>query len=130
MGHAISYNEVNLVETKLADDQAQIVSREFIPTIIQNSSFVTFVFDNCDHNMESIYGATLHCTNGIIIQVKAQENAIPSICQSIEVASQTRYSIKKKAFILPNLYRVTILLQQSTARAKRIFRSRSYDKST
>ena len=29
---------------------------------------VTFVYDNCDHNAESIHGFTMHATNGIVIQ--------------------------------------------------------------
>ena len=81
MGHSISYDEVNLMETKLADDQARMISREFVPTNIQPSLFVTFVYANCDHNMESIYGATLHCTNWIIIQVKKNGTNRNSIFQ-------------------------------------------------
>ena len=32
------------------------------------SSFVTFIADNGDHNPESLYGKSLHCTNMIMIQ--------------------------------------------------------------
>ena len=27
-----------------------------------------YVYDNCDHNPESQFGATMHCTNGMAIQ--------------------------------------------------------------
>lgn len=68
-GHIISYDEVNALETKLAEDQVCNEDfRNYIPNNIQPSTFVTFVYDNCDHNAESIYNKTLHATNGIIIQ--------------------------------------------------------------
>ena len=68
-GHIISYDEVNAVETKLAEDQIRNVNiRKYVPNSIQPSTFVTFVYDNCDHNAESIYNITLHGTNGIVIQ--------------------------------------------------------------
>ena len=53
-GHTVSYDEISSIE--------------FVPNNIQPSAFVTFVFDNCDHNIESIYNVTLHGNNGIIIQ--------------------------------------------------------------
>ena len=58
LGHTVSHDEINSIETKLAEDQANI----------QPSVFVTFVYDNCDHNIESIYKVTLHGTKGITIQ--------------------------------------------------------------
>ena len=68
-GHIISYDEVSAVETKLAEDQIRNVNiRKYVPNSIQPSTFVTFVYDNCDHNAESIYNITLHGTNGIVIQ--------------------------------------------------------------
>ena len=67
-GHTISSDEVNLVETNTAETQASILSRAFVPRIMQSSTFVTFVFDNCDHNLESKFNLTMHCTNGIMIQ--------------------------------------------------------------
>ena len=65
-GHIVSSDEVNLVETNTAETQAPILSRKFMPRIMQPSTFVTFVFDNCDHNLESKFNS--HCTNGIMIQ--------------------------------------------------------------
>ena len=68
-GHTISYNEINSIETKLAEDQAnRREPRKFVPNNIESSFFVTFVCDNCDHKIESIYDVTLHGTNGVIIK--------------------------------------------------------------
>ena len=68
-GHSISYDELNAVETKLAEDQIHDDNfRKYLPNNIQKHTFVTFVYANCDHNTESIYNSTLHATNGIIIQ--------------------------------------------------------------
>ena len=67
--HSISYYEINALETKLAEEQVNNqTNTSLVPTHIQPSVFVTFSFYNCDHNMKSIYSATLHGTNGIIIQ--------------------------------------------------------------
>ena len=69
LGHTVSYDEINSIETKLAEDQANWREpRKFVFNNIQPSVFVTFVYDNCDHNIESIYKVTLHGTKGIIIQ--------------------------------------------------------------
>ena len=42
-----------------------------MPNNIQPGMFVTFVYDNCDHNADSKYSVTLQChgTSGIVIQV-------------------------------------------------------------
>ena len=69
LGHSISYDEINNVETSFAELQSQQQNhRSFVPNNIQPSTFLTFVFDNCDHNPESLTGISMHCTNGIIIQ--------------------------------------------------------------
>ena len=80
-GHSISYDKINALETKLAKEQVNNqTNTSLVPTHIQPSVFVTFCFDNCDNNMESIYNATLYGTNGIIVQqldkqrVEATEN--------------------------------------------------------
>lgn len=71
LGHSMSYDEVNLVETNFAEIQFhEQNSRDFVPNNVQPSSFVTFVYDNCDHNPETLTGVSMHCTNGIIIQRK------------------------------------------------------------
>ena len=41
--------------------------RNFVPNSIQSRIMVTSVYDNSDHNLESIGGLTMHATNGIII---------------------------------------------------------------
>ena len=67
-GHTISSGEVNLVKTNAAETQASVLSRTFVPRIMQPSAFVTFVFDNCDHNLESKFKLTMHCTSGTVMQ--------------------------------------------------------------
>ena len=53
--HCISYYEVNALETAYADSQFnQQLFRAFIPTGVQPSSFVTFVFNNCVQNPENL----------------------------------------------------------------------------
>ena len=54
-GHSISYKEINIVETHLAEEQTRIQDdRPYVPNNIQPHTMVTFVYDNCDHNTESI----------------------------------------------------------------------------
>ena len=49
-GHSVSYDEINAIETRLAEEQlASQNARRYIPNNIQPSTFVTFVYDNCDH---------------------------------------------------------------------------------
>ena len=69
LAHYVSYDEVNIVETALAEEQtkSQLYSA-YEPSNVQHSIFVTFVCDDCDHNPETLSGVTMHCTNGIIIQ--------------------------------------------------------------
>ena len=77
MGHSISYDEVNNVETSFAEHQMHHQSRRsFVPNNIQPSTFITFVYDNCDHNPETLSGTSLHCTNGIIIQRPTQNHPV------------------------------------------------------
>ena len=55
LGHTVSYDEINSIETKLAEDQANWRElRKFVPNKIQPNILVTFVYGNCDHNIESI----------------------------------------------------------------------------
>ena len=67
-GHTISSGEVNLVKTNAAETQASVLSRTFVHRIMQPSAFVTCVFDNCDHNLESKFKLTMHCTSGTVMQ--------------------------------------------------------------
>ena len=69
LGHSLSYKEVNVIETSLAEEHSNLEApRKYVPNNIQPSTMVTFVYDNCDHNAESIHGFTMHATNGIVIQ--------------------------------------------------------------
>ena len=78
LGHSISYDEVSNIETYFAELQANNQShRSFVPNNIQPSTFITFVFDNCDHNPETLSGISMHCTNGIIIQKPVSTNEPP-----------------------------------------------------
>ena len=73
LGHSISYDEVSNAETSFAELNVKNQSnRSFVSSNIQPSSFVTFVYDNCDHNPETLSGASLHVTNGIIIQLSSK----------------------------------------------------------
>ena len=68
-----------------------VPERAIIPysPAVQPSTFLTFVYDNCNHNPETLTGATMHCTDGIIIQRKSgndqpdealmEENTNPSV---------------------------------------------------
>ena len=49
-GHSSSYDEINVLETKLAEEQVNNqTNMSLVPTHIQPIVFVTFCFDNCDH---------------------------------------------------------------------------------
>ena len=67
-GHCLSLKEINHVETCLAEEQVNNNQRNFVPNNIQPGLIITFVYDNVNHNLESIRGLTMHATNGIIIQ--------------------------------------------------------------
>ena len=74
-GYCISYDEINATETKLAEEQVHMpTARRYIPNNIHPGLPVTFVHDNCDHNSESIYNVRVHGTNGIVIQMKNNNN--------------------------------------------------------
>lgn len=66
LGHCISYNEVNLAETSIAEEQINNFSTAaFVPSKIRSSEFVAFVYENRDINIESIYNKSYHCKNAI-----------------------------------------------------------------
>ena len=73
-GHSISYDEINGTEATLAEEQLnnENVCR-YVPNNIQPGMFVTFVYDDCDHNTESLDNVTLYGTNRIVIQVSKHE---------------------------------------------------------
>ena len=69
LGHCIFCDEVNRIETYLAEIESKNNENEnFIPSNINPSSFVSFVADNGDHNPESLNGKSLQCTNMIMLQ--------------------------------------------------------------
>ena len=89
LGHSMSYEEVNYVETYFAELQInQQNLRRYVPFNIKPNVFVTYVYDNCDHNPESLFGETMHCTNGIMIQETTdgvKTNPLPM--RSVDIAS-------------------------------------------
>ena len=73
LGYSITYDEVNNVETSFTEFNVKNQSnRSFVPNNVQPLSFFTFVYENCDHNPEMFSGASLHVTNGIIIQLSSK----------------------------------------------------------
>ena len=85
---SIYYDKINALETKVAEDQVNNqANTSLVPTHIQPSVFVTFCFDNCDQNVESIYNTTLHGANGIIVQQldKQQVEATRNSCTIVNV---------------------------------------------
>ena len=101
-GHGISYDEVLILETSMAMEHSQHqVHRSFTPSIIQPATFVTFIWDNNDINPESLKGITMHCTNGIIIQLTSSRNDSESLSPTFPATSSPHYPIaksKKKSF--------------------------------
>ena len=69
LGHGISYDEVNFVETSLAKEMVKNQQlKSYTPSSVQPSQFLTFVWDNNDINPESLNGKNMHVTNDIIVQ--------------------------------------------------------------
>ena len=94
-GHCISYTDVGLVETKFVDDQVQLCSSNgYVPSVMQPSIPVTFVWDNEDHNPESVYGVSLHCTNGIMIQLQ-EDRPSPVASTDVTVTENAENTIRK-----------------------------------
>ena len=95
LGHCVSHNEVNIVETALVEEQtkSQLYSA-CVPTNVQPSTSVTFVYDNCNHNPETLSGVSMHCTNSIIIQPPTHDPLI-----SLPAAPCTEEeSVKRQSF--------------------------------
>ena len=85
LDHSISYDEGNLIETSIANEQMKNkICKLFVPNNILPSIFVTYVFDNCDHNPETLSGMVMHCTNGIMIQRSAQYQPQPNLANRSE----------------------------------------------
>ena len=72
-GHSISYKEINIVETHLAETQTRIQDdRTYVPNNIQPDTMVTFVYDSYNHNTKPIQGSNMHETNGVVIQLNSE----------------------------------------------------------
>ena len=71
-GHCISYAGVNAVETKLAMDESKRSQKNttYVLSVITPSTFVIFIWDNFDHNCESIFGDTLIVRTILLFNVK------------------------------------------------------------
>ena len=95
LGHTISYHEVNSLETAFAEVQVHHqLFQSYVPPSVHPSMFVTFVYDNCDHNPESLSGVSMHVTNGIIIQLSNRNNELLQIDEA-----NTPIIEKHKSFI-------------------------------
>ena len=87
-GHCISYDEINNAETSFAELQIHNqANQSFVPNNVQPSCFVTFVYDNCEHNPETLFGFALHCKNGITIHLPSK-NRLISGRQDIQLSQQ------------------------------------------
>ena len=83
--HSISYDKVHNFKTSFSRLNVKNLSNQsFVPNNVQPSSFATFFCDNWDHNSETLSSASLHHTNGIIIQLSSKTEE-PK--QSFNVAS-------------------------------------------
>ena len=83
--HSISYDKVHNFKTTFSRLNVKNLSNQsFVPNNVQPSSFATFFCDNWDHNSETLSSASLHHTNGIIIQLSSKTEE-PK--QSFNVAS-------------------------------------------
>ena len=64
LGHSISYHDINLVKTHIAEEHiANIITPTYVPNNIRPEEFVTYLYDNGDINVESVYGRSYHTTN-------------------------------------------------------------------
>ena len=99
IGHGISYDEVLILETSLAVEHSQHqLHRSFTPSSIQPSTFVTFVWDNNDINPESLKGITMHCTNGIVIQLSSSRDESESPSPTFPATASPNPKPKRKSF--------------------------------
>ena len=62
LGHCLSYCELLRIEIYVAETESKRGYQLYVPNNVQLSQFVSFVFDNCDHNPESFKGLSMHCT--------------------------------------------------------------------
>ena len=100
LGHGISYSQLEEMETGIAEVQMKTVEHGTLsPCNCQLNTFTTFAFDNNDLAKETP-GETLpgknttHCTDGIVIQRKADS------CQSL-IIDYNNVKPKRRSFKAP-----------------------------
>ena len=93
-GHSTLYGKINATEATLAEEHLHNENaRRYVTNNIQPGMLVTFVYDNSDHNAESIYNVTLQGTNGRAIQAGKHEfNGI--VLHIYEALTSRRRSLK------------------------------------
>ena len=74
----------------LPRESQHINMQSYLPNNIQPSTFVMFIYDNCDHNPESITGVSMHCTNGIIVKRQSPESEFLTTNATAIVTSNRR----------------------------------------
>ena len=67
-GHSLCYSELLQLETNIAEKETSTNSQDYIPKKIEKENSITYIYDNCDHNPETLSGIRMHCTNRIMIQ--------------------------------------------------------------
>ena len=89
LGYSLSYPELNAVETDVVNKQFKNrnIHSDVPPSLIPQT-MATYVYDNCDHNSESQFVATMHCTIDIAIQERVSFEQ-PATMES-EAATQTK----------------------------------------
>ena len=70
LGHSLFYDELNNIEIQFAELNVKNQSNgSFVRKNVHPLSLVTLVFDNCDHNSETLPGVSLHVTYVIMIHL-------------------------------------------------------------
>ena len=101
-GHIISYDEINFVETDLAEQIMKNKNlRSFVPSQVQQFRFVSFIWDNNDVNPESLKGKSMHVTNGIIVQL-AEEGDVSFASTSRRECAGRKRSFQAIEISLPS----------------------------
>ena len=78
--------------------------QSFVPNNIQPCTFITFVYDNCNHKPKTISGTSLHCTNGVIIQAPGLPRETSSSEIMFEASTRPRKRLFKALTNMTNLY--------------------------
>ena len=94
LGHGISYSQLEEIETGIAEVQMKAVENgTLLPSNCQLNIFTTFAFDNNDLAEETLSGKnTTHCTDGIVIQSKADS------CQASQIIDDNNINPKRRSF--------------------------------